>query len=69
MTHSILTCAALYAWLLFCALSVVCGTFNRAINETFARKGNRLLRSVRGITIRRLCQLEGDKIVPSRLIF
>jgi hypothetical protein len=66
-THSILNSAALYTWLLFCALSGFQETSIRAVTETFARKGNRLLRSLRGITIRRLCRLEGEEIVSSRL--
>jgi hypothetical protein len=43
------------------------GTFKWAVTETMARRGNRLLRSLRGITIRRLCRLEGEKIVFSWL--
>jgi hypothetical protein len=43
------------------------GTFKRVVNETFARKCDRLLRSLRGITIRRLYRLEGEKIVSSWL--
>jgi hypothetical protein len=66
-THSILNSAALYTWLLFCALSGFQETSIRAVTETFARKGNRLLRSLRGITIRRLCRLEGEEIVSSWL--